>query len=77
MADLLNGDGLRMLMCFVIPVNFFLGDKLGRRKTMWFAMGLVIVGAVLQTTAYSVPHLVVGRIITGFGTGIKTSTVPM
>ncbi|KAG7294210.1 hypothetical protein NEMBOFW57_004280 [Staphylotrichum longicolle] len=44
---------------------------------MWFAMGLVIVGAVLQTTAYSVPHLVVGRIITGFGTGIKTSTVPM
>lgn len=40
-------------------------------------MGLVIVGAILQTTAYTVPHLVIGRIVTGLGTGMKTSTVPM
>jgi predicted MFS family arabinose efflux permease len=40
-------------------------------------MGLVIVGAVLQTSAFTVPHLVVGRVVTGFGTGLKTSTVPM
>ena len=60
-----------------ITVNFFLGEKLGRRKTIWLAMGLVIVGAVLQTSAFTVPHLVVGRVVTGFGTGLKTSTVPM
>ncbi len=66
-----------MLICFGLAVNFFVGDKFGRRKTMWVAMGLVIVGAVLQATAYNVPHLVVGRVVTGFGTGIKTSTVPM
>jgi MFS family permease len=58
-------------------VNFFVGDLLGRRKNIWLAMGFVLIGATLQTSAYNVPHLIVGRIITGFGTGIKTSTVPM
>ncbi len=58
-------------------VNFFLGEKLGRRKTIWLAMALVITGAILQTTAFTVPHLVIGRVVTGFGTGLKTSTVPM
>ncbi|CAM1502720.1 Fc.00g074960.m01.CDS01 [Cosmosporella sp. VM-42] len=58
-------------------INFFTADKLGRRRTIWVAMSLVIIGAVLQTTAYTVPHLVIGRVVTGFGTGMKTSTVPM
>lgn len=35
------------------------------------------VGATLQTSCYSVPHIMVGRFITGIGTGIETSTVPM
>jgi MFS family permease len=35
------------------------------------------VGAILQTTAFSVPHIMVARFITGIGTGIETSTVPM
>lgn len=50
---------------------------LGRRYMIWLAMGLIIVGATLQTSAYSIAHLIVGRIITGFGTGIDSSTVPM
>ncbi|TKX21892.1 sugar transporter-like protein 24 [Elsinoe australis] len=58
-------------------LSFFVGDWLGRRKTMWFAMIWIIVGAVLQTTAYSVPHILVARYITGIGTGLETSTVPM
>lgn len=37
----------------------------------------IIVGAILQTTAFSVPHLMIARFITGIGTGIETSTVPM
>jgi sugar porter (SP) family MFS transporter len=43
---------------------------------MWLAMVLVIVGATLQASAFTVPHLVIGRVVTGFGTGLKTSTVP-
>ena len=58
-------------------LNFFTGDYLGRRKAMWMAMGFVLVGATLQTSAFTRAHLIVGRVVTGFGTGIDSSTVPM
>lgn len=44
---------------------------------IWMAMAFIMVGASLQTSAYTLPHLIVGRIITGIGTGIDSSTVPM
>ncbi|KAF9263859.1 general substrate transporter [Marasmius fiardii PR-910] len=66
------------LGCFTgCIINFIFGDWLGRRRAMWLAMALITVGAVLQTTAFSVPHIIIARVITGFGTGIETSTVPM
>ncbi|KUI62887.1 Sugar transporter STL1 [Cytospora mali] len=37
----------------------------------------IIVGAALQTSAFTVPHIMIARFITGIGTGIETSTVPM
>lgn len=40
-------------------------------------MAFVLVGASLQTSAFTVPHLIIGRVITGLGTGIDSSTVPM
>ncbi|KAL3292374.1 hexose carrier protein [Colletotrichum asianum] len=58
-------------------LNFIFGETLGRRKTIWTAMALVIIGATLQASAFTVPHLVIGRLVTGLGTGMKTSTVPM
>ncbi|CAM1510720.1 Fc.00g010550.m01.CDS01 [Cosmosporella sp. VM-42] len=63
-----------LLGCFV---NFFIGEKLGRRRTIWFAMSWIIIGAALQASAFTRPHLIIGRIVTGLGTGLKTSTVPM
>ena len=60
----------------MLTVNFFIGEKLGRRRTIWLAMTIVIIGATLQASAYTVPHLVIGRVVTGIGTGLKTSTVP-
>ncbi|GAB1201737.1 hypothetical protein APSETT445_000329 [Aspergillus pseudonomiae] len=66
------------LGCFAgCIVNFLIGDWLGRRKAMWLAMVWVIIGATLQASAFSVPHMMVGRFVTGIGTGIETSTVPM
>jgi MFS family permease len=35
------------------------------------------VGGALQASAYSVPHMMIARFLTGIGTGIETSTVPM
>lgn len=58
-------------------LNFMIGEMLGRRKMIWLAMAFIIVGASLQTSAYGLAHLIVGRIITGLGTGIDSSTVPM
>ena len=34
------------------------------------------VGATLQCSAFQIPHFIVGRIITGIGNGMNTSTVP-
>ncbi|KAB8237297.1 putative MFS sugar transporter [Aspergillus alliaceus] len=66
------------LGCFTgCILNFVIGDWIGRRRAMWLAMVWVIIGATLQTSAFSVPHLMVGRFVTGIGTGIETSTVPM
>lgn len=58
-------------------LNFFVGDIFGRRRMIWMAMALIIVGASLQTSAYTLAHLIIGRVITGLGTGIDSSTVPM
>jgi len=57
--------------------TFFIGDILGRRRMIWLSMTFIIVGASLQASAYSLPHLIVGRVITGIGTGMDSSTVPM
>ncbi|EAW24067.1 putative MFS sugar transporter [Aspergillus fischeri NRRL 181] len=66
------------LGCFTgCIVNFVVAEWLGRRRAMWVAMIWIIIGASLQTSAFSVAHLMVGRFVTGIGTGIETSTVPM
>jgi MFS family permease len=46
-------------------INFAIGDMLGRRRMIWLAMGLILIGATLQTSAFTLAHLIVGRIITG------------
>ncbi|KAF8122538.1 general substrate transporter [Boletus edulis] len=56
--------------------NLWLGDWLGRRKTIVVGGSIMIVGAILQTASYSYAQLVVARIITGLGNGLNTSTVP-
>ncbi|KAL5535988.1 hypothetical protein ACEPAF_4082 [Sanghuangporus sanghuang] len=56
--------------------NLWVGDKLGRRKTIVLGGCIMIIGAILQTASISYAMLVVARIITGFGNGINTSTVP-
>ncbi|KAH6683197.1 general substrate transporter [Halenospora varia] len=63
--------------CFVgAIITIFIGDLLGRRKMILLGSTIMIIGAILQCSAYHLPHLIVGRIITGFGNGMNTSTVP-
>lgn len=56
--------------------NLWIGDRLGRRKTIVIGGIIMIIGAILQATSFSYAQLVVARIITGLGNGLNTSTVP-
>ncbi|KAL5333791.1 MFS sugar transporter [Aspergillus crustosus] len=58
-------------------INFFIGERIGRRTAILVAMTLTSIGAIMQCAAFNVPELMVGRVITGLGVGIDTSTVPM
>ncbi|CAL5873598.1 uncharacterized protein PFLUO_LOCUS7879 [Penicillium psychrofluorescens] len=55
----------------------FIGDVLGRRRMLFAAGIVVIVGVILQATPFSLPQLIVARIITGLGVGAFTGTAPM
>lgn len=54
-----------------------IGEKLGRRRSIFVGVIVMIIGAILQTTAYSRAHLIVARIVAGIGLGINNSTVPV
>ncbi|KAL2010780.1 hypothetical protein VTN00DRAFT_6587 [Thermoascus crustaceus] len=54
----------------------FYGDWLGRRGTVFIGMSFMVVGGVLQTAAWSVAQLGVGRVLSGIGLGLQVATVP-
>ncbi|ORY65329.1 general substrate transporter [Pseudomassariella vexata] len=56
---------------------FLLGDRLGRRRTVWAGLFTNVIGAVLQIAAYHLPQMIVGRLINGFGMGLTSSTCPV
>lgn len=69
--------GAYTLGCFFGAVaTIWLGNMLGRKKTIFIGSAIMIVGAILQTSSYGLAQLIVGRWITGFGNGMNTSTVP-
>jgi MFS family permease len=51
--------------------NLWVGDRLGRRRTIVLGGCIMIIGAILQTTSYSYAQLVVARIVTGVGNGLN------
>lgn len=69
--------GAYTLGCFFGAVaTIWLGNMLGRKKTIFIGSVIMIIGAVIQTASFGLAQLIVGRWITGFGNGMNTSTVP-
>lgn len=62
-------------MCGCIVAAVF-GTKYGRKTMITMGLSIMVVGAILQASSYSVAQLIVGRIIAGLGNGINTGTVP-
>ncbi|EGN95888.1 hypothetical protein SERLA73DRAFT_76938 [Serpula lacrymans var. lacrymans S7.3] len=56
--------------------NMWVGDRLGRRRTIFLAGMIMIVGAILQATSCSFAQMIVARVVTGYGNGFNSSTVP-
>ncbi|KZF19165.1 general substrate transporter [Xylona heveae TC161] len=56
------------------------GDRLGRRKAVIVGASIMIIGVIIQVTAMagSVPlaQFIVGRVVTGVGNGMNTSSIP-
>lgn len=63
--------------CFFGAIaTIFIGDRLGRRKTIFLGSSIMVVGAALQCSSFSLGQFISGRLVTGFGNGLNTSTVP-
>ncbi|KAL4956639.1 general substrate transporter [Aspergillus filifer] len=55
----------------------FIGDRLGRRKTICIGSVLTLIGEALSCTSFDLPQLFIGRILTGMGVGIFSTMVPV
>ncbi|KAK9234660.1 major facilitator superfamily domain-containing protein [Lipomyces kononenkoae] len=58
-------------------VACFVGERLGRRKTIILGSSILIVGGVRQAAAFQLAQLIFGRLVAGFGNGLITSTFPV
>jgi sugar porter (SP) family MFS transporter len=66
------------LGCIIGAVlSIFIGDRLGRKRSITLACCIIIVGATIQASSYSLAQMIVARIITGVGTGINTTAIPI
>jgi len=61
------------VMSLAVP---FFGMQIGRKGTIQLGHLLVCLGALLQSSAYSLAQITVGRIVAGFGIGCIASAVP-
>jgi MFS family permease len=53
-----------------------IGDRLGRRRTVLLGQALILVGGLLQASAFGLPQFLVGRVVAGVGLGLEVATVP-
>ena len=83
-APFLEGETSAQI-CLSTPVGCFLGavttsiigESLGRRKSIATGVIIMILGSLLQATAYTRAHIIVARIVSGTGMGFINSTVPV
>lgn len=57
------------------------GDQFGRRKGIITGASIMIIGVMIQITAFrgsnAMAQFIIGRTITGIGNGMNTATIPM
>nr|POE48792.1 sugar transporter stl1 [Quercus suber] len=53
------------------------GDKIGRRRAVILGACIMLIGTAIQVSSFGIAQLIVGRIVTGIGNGMNTSTIPV
>lgn len=47
-------------------IAFTFGERLGRKKTVLLGTAIMSVGTIIKTASYSLPQMIVGRIVLGY-----------
>lgn len=59
----------------------FCGERIGRKPLILMGSVITIIGAVISTCAFrgywALGQFIIGRVVTGVGTGLNTSTIPV
>ena len=58
-------------------ICYFVGETFGRRTMLITGGAIMIVGAAILASSTTVAQLIVGRIVTGIGNGMNSSTAPV
>lgn len=58
-------------------VCYFIGERFGRRTMLMLGGAIMILGTAVLASSYTVGQLIAGRIITGIGNGMNSSTAPV
>ncbi|KAI5801273.1 general substrate transporter [Geopyxis carbonaria] len=56
---------------------FQYGEAVGRRRMIMMGGTIMIIGTIILVSSFSIPQLIVGRIVTGIGNGFNSSTIPV
>ncbi|KAF8859442.1 major facilitator superfamily transporter monosaccharide [Acephala macrosclerotiorum] len=61
--------------CFLGAILcIFIGNPLGRRRTIFLGSSIIVIGEILQCSSYQLVQFILGQIVTGIGNGLNTST---
>ena len=58
-------------------VCYFFRERFGRRTMLMSGGTIMIIGAAILASSYGVAQLIIGRIVTGIGNGMNSSTGPV
>lgn len=73
-----NITGLYDIGCVVGSIIcYFIGERMGRRTMLMMGGFIMIIGTVILASSYTIAQLLVGRIVTGLGNGMNSSTAPV
>ncbi|KAJ3962048.1 hypothetical protein N0V92_001225 [Colletotrichum tropicale] len=73
-----NITSLYNIGCVVGSIlSYFIGERLGRRSMLMSGATIMIIGSILLGASENLATLLAGRIITGIGNGMNSSTAPV